>query len=75
MESISQYFNRRIHLKLEPGRSLVGDAGILLTRVVNIKNMGNWTQIGVNCSFGEFARPFIYGAEKGGYHPVVVANK
>jgi len=75
MESMSQYFQRQIHLKLEPGRSLVGDAGYLLARVINIKNMDNWTQVGVDCSFGEFARPYIYGSESAGYHPVIVASK
>ena len=77
MRSISTFFGRPIHLKIEPGRSLVGDAGILLTRVTNIKDMGNWTQVGVDAGFGVFARPYIYGWQKGqgGYHPVVVANK
>jgi diaminopimelate decarboxylase len=75
MAVVSKYFDRSIHLKLEPGRSLVGNAGILLTTVTNIKDMGDWTQVGVNCSFGEFARPFIYGMNEGGYHPIMVVNR
>lgn len=75
MESVSWHFKREIHLKLEPGRSLIGDAGVLLARVTNIKDMDSWVQVGVDCGFGEFARPYIYGAEGAGYHSIVVANK
>lgn len=74
MEGISKQFGRRINLKIEPGRSLVGDAGILLCRVTNIKDMDSWIQVGVDCGFGVFARPFIYGQESG-YHPIVVVGK
>jgi len=75
MKDISSYFNRKIILKLEPGRSLVADAGYLITQVTNIKDMGSWTQVGVDCGFGIFARPYIYGWKDRGYHPIIVANK
>ena len=69
------YFGRKIHLKIEPGRSLVGDAGMLLTKVTNIKDMDSWTEVGADCGFGVFARPYIYDWHSGGYHDVIVANK
>ncbi|MFH1187938.1 MAG: hypothetical protein V1688_03715 [bacterium] len=69
------YFGRKINLKIEPGRSLVGDAGVLLTEVTNIKNMGSWKEVGVDSGFGVFARPYIYQWNEGGYHPIVSANK
>lgn len=75
MHDVSSYFGRKIHLKIEPGRSLVGNAGILLTKVTNIKDMDSWTEVGVDCGFGVFARPYIYDWCSGGYHEVVVANK
>ncbi|MFA5871819.1 MAG: hypothetical protein WC858_03765 [Parcubacteria group bacterium] len=75
MHSVSKYFGREISLKIEPGRSLIGDAGTLLCEVTNVKNMDTWTQIGVNCGFGIFARPYIYGQNAGGWHDIVVANK
>lgn len=75
MQEISNHFGRKIHLKIEPGRSLVGDAGILLTKVTNIKDMGSWIEVGVNSGFGVFARPYIYDWHSGGYHEVVIANK
>ncbi len=75
MQGISDHFGRKINLKIEPGRSLVGDAGILLTKVTNIKDMDSWIEVGVDCGFGVFARPYIYDWHSGGYHEAVVANK
>ncbi|MFH1564543.1 MAG: hypothetical protein ABIC82_01705 [bacterium] len=75
MQEAQIYFGRKINLKIEPGRSLVGDAGLLLTEVTNIKNMGSWKEVGVDSGFGVFARPYIYQWNEGGYHPIVSANK
>lgn len=75
MQEAQIYFGRKINLKIEPGRSLVGDAGILLMEITNIKNMGSWKEVGVDSGFGVFARPYIYQWNEGGYHPIVSANK
>lgn len=75
MREAEKFFGRKINLKIEPGRSLVGDAGALLTEVTNIKNMDSWEEAGVDCGFGVFARPYIYKWNEGGYHPIIVANK
>jgi diaminopimelate decarboxylase len=75
MHSVSRHFSRRINLKIEPGRSLVGNAGTLLCEVTNIKDMDTWVQVGVNCGFGIFARPYIYGWQAAGWHDIVVANR
>ena len=75
MQEASNYFKRKISLKIEPGRSLVGDAGILLTSVTNVKNIDSWTEVGVDCGFGVFARPYIYGWHDKGYHEIISASK
>lgn len=75
MLQASKYFGRRINLKIEPGRALVADAGVMLTEVTNIKNIGSWKQVGVDSGFGVFSRPYIYGWNDAGYHPVVCATK
>ncbi len=75
MREASKHFARKVNLKIEPGRSLMGDAGMLLVKVVNIKNMDDWIELGVDCGFGVFARPYIYGWKSGGYHDVVAADK
>jgi diaminopimelate decarboxylase len=75
MQKAEKFFGRKINLKIEPGRSLVGDAGILLTEVTNIKNMDSWKEVGVDCGFGVFARPYVYKWNEGGYHPIISTNK
>lgn len=74
MKEAEEFFGRKINLKIEPGRSLVGNVGTLLTEVTSIKNMDSWKEAGVDCGFGVFARPYIYKWNEGGYHPVVSAD-
>ncbi len=60
-------------LVLEPGRSIVGNAGILLTKVLYLKKAENKEFIIVDAGMNDLIRPSIYGA----YHeiqPVVKAN-
>ncbi len=54
------------HLLLEPGRSLVGPAGILLTRVLGIKQTRGRRFVVVDAAMNDFLRPALYGA----VHPV-----
>ena len=49
-------------LMLEPGRSLVADAGILLTRVLYTKRQLGQTTVIVDASMSELLRPALYGA-------------
>lgn len=52
---------------LEPGRSLVADAGVLLTRVLYEKHQGGARWLIVDASMTELIRPALYQAE----HPMV----
>ncbi|MEM1586111.1 MAG: diaminopimelate decarboxylase [Candidatus Bathyarchaeia archaeon] len=56
---------------IEPGRYIVCDAGILLTKVNTIKVTPFKKFIGVDVGFNLLIRPVMYGA----YHHVVVANR
>ncbi|MFQ5800383.1 MAG: diaminopimelate decarboxylase [Candidatus Hydrothermarchaeales archaeon] len=56
---------------IEPGRYIVGDSTVLLTRVNTVKETSYKKFIGVDAGFNTFARPMIYNA----YHEVVVANR
>jgi diaminopimelate decarboxylase len=56
---------------VEPGRYLVCNAGILLTRVNTVKTTPFKKFIGVGAGFNTLARPTMYGS----YHHIVVANK
>ncbi len=54
-------------LIVEPGRSLVGNAGILLCSVTYVKRTGYRTFVIVDAGMSHLARPAIYGA----YHHIV----
>ncbi len=49
-------------LILEPGRALVGNAGILLTRVLYIKNTGQKHFVVVDAGMNDLIRPTLYGS-------------
>jgi diaminopimelate decarboxylase len=56
---------------VEPGRYLVCDASILLTRVNTVKTTPFKRFIGVDAGFNTLVRPTMYGS----YHHVLVANR
>lgn len=58
---------RGLRLILEPGRALVGDAGVLLTRVSVVKRSGEKTFVIVDGGMTELIRPSHYG----GFHAIV----
>ncbi|MGP3667325.1 MAG: diaminopimelate decarboxylase [Candidatus Bathyarchaeota archaeon] len=58
-------------LCIEPGRYIVGDAGVLLTRVNTIKSNPYKKFVGVDAGFNMLIRPVMYNS----YHHIVVANK
>lgn len=58
-------------IALEPGRYLVCDSTILLTKCVDVKNAGTKNYIGVDAGFNTLIRPAFYDS----YHYVSIANK
>jgi diaminopimelate decarboxylase len=54
------------HLLLEPGRTLVGPAGVLLTRVLYTKQNRGKTFVVVDAAMNDLIRPALYGA----VHPI-----
>ncbi len=57
----------KYRLWLEPGRFLVARAGVLLTRVTQIKGKGDMRYVGVGTGMNSLIRPALYGA----YHEIV----
>ncbi|RMH59355.1 MAG: diaminopimelate decarboxylase [Candidatus Hydrogenedentota bacterium] len=51
---------------LEPGRSIVGEAGVLLTRVHYVKQTPIHRYVIVDAAMNDLLRPALYGA----YHPI-----
>ena len=59
--------NTGCRLIIEPGRSIVGNAGVLITRVLYIKSNEEKTFIIVDAGMNDLLRPALYGS----YHAVV----
>ena len=57
----------KVRLLLEPGRSLVGSAGVLLTRVLYIKANDHKRFVVVDAAMNDLIRPALYAA----YHEIV----
>ncbi|HLW36592.1 MAG TPA: diaminopimelate decarboxylase [Chthoniobacterales bacterium] len=56
-----------LHVLLEPGRFLIGNAGILLTRVLYIKSAGQKKFVIVDAGMNDLIRPALYES----YHQIV----
>ena len=55
-----------VDLAIEPGRYVVADAGVLLTRVNTVKETPDETVVGVDAGMTDLLRPAMYDA----YHPI-----
>jgi diaminopimelate decarboxylase len=60
-----------MHLLLEPGRSIIAPAGILLTRVVYTKTNRGKTFVVVDSAMNDLMRPALYGA----IHPITKVTR
>jgi len=66
-----QCYGREISMKIEPGKLLVGPAGILLTTVTNITDTPKHRFVGVDSGFNHLLRPTLYGS----YHKILNASR
>jgi diaminopimelate decarboxylase len=55
-----------VHLLLEPGRTIIAPAGVLLTRVIRTKENRGKTFVVVDAAMNDLMRPVLYGA----VHPI-----
>jgi diaminopimelate decarboxylase len=61
----------KLHLLLEPGRSIVGPAGVLLTRILYRKTNRRKRFLIVDAAMNDLLRPSLYGA----YHEIVPVHR
>jgi diaminopimelate decarboxylase/aspartate kinase len=54
-----------IELRLEPGRYLVSEAGVLIAPVTQVRRKGDVRYVGVATGMNSFIRPALYGAWHG----------
>lgn len=69
-EKVEAYGLGDPELWLEPGRYMVADAGVLLTRVTTLKYNPFRRYVGVDAGFNTLVRPAMYGS----YHEILNAS-
>jgi diaminopimelate decarboxylase len=63
VDAVGDVVSEDLTLIVEPGRSIVADAGILVCRVLGLKTCGDKRFLVVDASMSELLRPALYGAE------------
>jgi diaminopimelate decarboxylase len=72
-ELVQKYFGKlNVEVIIEPGRSIIGDACIFLTKVLYVKETETKKFVVVNGGMNNLIRPAMYGAY---HHPLVVNIK
>jgi len=66
-EVLARLEGRNLHLRLEPGRSIVAQAGMLLTTVLYRKRCGSKEFVIVDAAMNDLIRPALYDS----YHEIV----
>ena len=69
-EKLVEYNLGEPEIWLEPGRYLVADSGILLTKVTTLKETPGRVFVGVDAGFNTLVRPAMYGS----YHHILNAS-
>lgn len=59
--------DRDLELMIEPGRSIIADAGLLLARVLYVKRRAGRQVVVVDAGMTDLIRPALYDA----YHPII----
>ena len=73
--SIKKFLKKHnVKIIFEPGRSIIGDTGTLITKVIYIKDSGNKKFIILDAAMNDLMRPALYGA-KHKTLPIVKSNK
>ncbi|MCK4788030.1 MAG: hypothetical protein KAV87_30030 [Desulfobacteraceae bacterium] len=68
LQSFGNSGGPQLELKLEPGRAVIANAGLLIATVTDVKRRNERVFVGTDTSLSNFARPYIYGR----YHRIVL---
>ncbi len=60
---IQDIFGTQFEIIIEPGRSLVANAGLLITKVLYVKRSTHRTHVIVDAGMNDLLRPALYGSE------------
>ena len=64
-------YGKKIEFKIEPGRYIVAECGVLLGTVHSIKENGETTYVGTDLGFNVMARPMLYDS----HHDIEIYKK
>jgi diaminopimelate decarboxylase len=70
IEKFVKEYGREIEIKFEPGRFLVGEAGVLLGTVTDVKKTPYKIFVGIDAGMNQLVRPAMYDS----YHQIVNAS-
>ena len=70
-EFLKEYPNKKPEIKIEPGRYVVAECGILIGRVNSIKVNYDEKYVGTDIGFNVLMRPVLYDS----YHEIIVCNE
>ncbi|NWC61721.1 diaminopimelate decarboxylase [Cedecea sp. P7760] len=65
-EKIAAHLGHPVKLEIEPGRFLVAEAGVLVSQVRAVKDMGSRHFVLIDAGFNDLMRPSMYGS----YHHI-----
>lgn len=71
LTSFMKDYGRELLIRFEPGRYLVGESGVLLAKVTDIKRNPERTFVGVDAGFNQLIRQAMYGS----YQQIVNASR
>ncbi|MEO1699871.1 MAG: diaminopimelate decarboxylase [Planctomycetota bacterium] len=70
-DEFERAIGRRPQVEVEPGRFLVAEAGLLMTEVRAVKEMGGFPAALVDAGFNDLCRPMLYGS----YHRITSVGR
>ena len=63
--------NHKVKIIFEPGRSIIGDASVLISEIIYIKKARNKNFIILDAGMNDFMRPSLYGSK----HKIIPVTK
>lgn len=71
IEDWTSKYGKKVRIKIEPGRYIVAECGLLLGRVHSVKENHNTSYIGTDLGFNVLARPMLYNS----HHDIEIYRK
>jgi len=70
-KTLEKFLGHKIKLEIEPGRFLVAESGLLISKVLTVKKTKNKVFVIVDAGFNDLIRPTLYGS----YHYISIISR